>query len=147
MLMYYAISSATHRTIVPWYGMLNWTLDIVKWDGLYYDLLSISYLIQTQNLKFYRQISMHVDVIKWKHFPHYWPFVWGIHWLPVNFLHKGQWRWALMFSLISTWTNVWVNNWDAGDLRHHHAHCDITVMGVVYHIIKIQLKNEGFHSI
>ena len=22
----------------------------------------------------------HDDVIKWKHFPHYWPFVWGIHW-------------------------------------------------------------------
>ena len=21
----------------------------------------------------------HDDVIKWKHFPHYWPFVWGIH--------------------------------------------------------------------
>ena len=24
------------------------------------------------------------DVIKWKHFPRYWPFVWGIHWLQVN---------------------------------------------------------------
>ena len=22
---------------------------------------------------------LHDDVIKWKHFPHYWPFVWGIH--------------------------------------------------------------------
>ena len=28
---------------------------------------------------------MHDDVIKWKHFPRYWPFVWGIHrsrWIP-----------------------------------------------------------------
>ena len=30
----------------------------------------------------------HDDVIKWKHFPHYWPFVRGIHWSPVNTLHK-----------------------------------------------------------
>ena len=22
---------------------------------------------------------LHDDVIKWKHFPRYWPFVWGIH--------------------------------------------------------------------
>ena len=28
---------------------------------------------------------LHDDVIKWKHFPRYWPFVWGIHrsrWIP-----------------------------------------------------------------
>ena len=40
------------------------------------------------------------DVIKWKHFPRYWPFVWGIHRSPVNCPHKGQWRGALMLSLI-----------------------------------------------
>ena len=28
-------------------------------------------------------IPAHDDVIKWKHFPRYWPFVWGIHrWIP-----------------------------------------------------------------
>ena len=42
----------------------------------------------------------HDDVIKWTHFPLYWPFVWGIHRSPVNFPHKGQWRGALIFSLI-----------------------------------------------
>ena len=42
----------------------------------------------------------HDDVIKWKHFLRYWPFVRGIHKSPVNSLHKGQWRGALMFSLI-----------------------------------------------
>ena len=31
------------------------------------------------------------DVIKWKHFPRYWPFARGIHWfLPGNSPHKGQ---------------------------------------------------------
>ena len=29
--------------------------------------------------------SKHDDVIKWKHFPRYWPFVRGIHRSPVNF--------------------------------------------------------------
>ena len=43
----------------------------------------------------------HDDVIKWKHFPRCWPFVRGIHRSsPVNSPHKGQWRGALMFSLI-----------------------------------------------
>ena len=34
------------------------------------------------------------EVIKWKHFPRYWPSLRGIHWSPVNSLHKGQWRGA-----------------------------------------------------
>ena len=42
----------------------------------------------------------HDDVIKWKHFPRYWPFVRGISRSPVNSRHKGQWRGALMFSMI-----------------------------------------------
>ena len=35
---------------------------------------------------------------------------------------------ALKFSLICASTNGWANNGDAGDLRCHHAHYDITVM-------------------
>ena len=35
---------------------------------------------------------------------------------------------SLMFSLICAWINGWVNNREAGDLRCHHAHDDITVM-------------------
>ena len=47
-----------------------------------------------------RRSFRHDDVFKWKHFPRYWPFDWGIHRWPVNSPHKGQWRGALMFSLI-----------------------------------------------
>ena len=47
---------------------------------------------------------------------------------PVNSPHKGQWRGALMFSLIYAWINSWVNKGEAGDLRHHRAHYDVTVM-------------------
>ena len=39
-----------------------------------------------------------------------------------------QWRGALMFSLICAWTNDWVNNRDAGDLRGHRAHHDVIVI-------------------
>ena len=70
----------------------------------------------------------HDDVIKWKYFPRNWPFVREIHRSPVNFPHKGQWRGALMFSLIYTWINDWVNNREAGDLRRQHGHYDVIVM-------------------
>ena len=71
---------------------------------------------------------MHEEVIKWKHFQCYWPFVQGIQRSPLKSLHKGQWYWALVFSLICTWINDWVNNREFGDLRHHWAHYDVTVM-------------------
>ena len=68
--------------------------------------------------------ALYDDVVKWKHFPRYWPFVRGIHRSP----HKGHWRGALMFSLICVWINGWVNNGEAGDLRRYRAHYDVTVM-------------------
>ena len=71
---------------------------------------------------------MHDDVIKWKHFPRYWPFVRGFHRSPVNYPHKGQWRGALMFALICAWINGWVNNGEAGDLRRHRTNYDVNVM-------------------
>ena len=61
-------------------------------------------------------------------FPRYWPFIRGIHRSPVNSPHKGQWRGALMFSLICARTNDWVNNREAGALRRHRAHYDVTVI-------------------
>ena len=77
-------------------------------------------------------LSFHDDVIKWKHFPRYWPFVRGIHRSPVNSLHKGQWRGALMLSLICVWINGWVNNREAGNLRRYRAHYDVTVMLYIF---------------
>ena len=71
-------------------------------------------------------LSDHDDVIKWKQFPRYWPFVRGIHRSPVNSPHKGQW--ALMFSLICIWINGWVNNREAGDSRRYRVHYDVTLM-------------------
>ena len=70
----------------------------------------------------------HDDVIKWKHFPRYWPFVRVIRRSPVDSPHKGLRRGALRFSLICVWTNSWANDRDAGDLRRHRAHYEVIVM-------------------
>ena len=51
-----------------------------------------------------------------------------IHRSPMKSPHKGQWRGALMFSLICAWTNGRVSNRVAGDLRHYRAHYGVTVM-------------------
>ena len=52
--------------------------------------------------------------------------------VPVNSPHKGQWRGALMFSLICAWINDWVNNYEAGHLRRHRhrhrGHYEVNVM-------------------
>ena len=72
--------------------------------------------------------TIHDDVIKWKHFPPNWPFGRVIHRWPVNSPHKGQWRGALKFSLVSAWINGWVNNRETSDLRRHRAHWDVIVM-------------------
>ena len=63
-----------------------------------------------------------------EHIPRNWPFVRGIHRLPMNSPHKGQWRGALICSMICAWINGWVNNRDADDLRRHHTHYDTIVM-------------------
>ena len=47
---------------------------------------------------------------------------------PVNSPHKGQWRVALMFFFICAWKHGWVKHREAGDLRRHHAHYDVTVL-------------------
>ena len=55
----------------------------------------------------------HDKDIKWKHFPCYWPFVRGI------FPSQRPVTWSIDVFFICAWTNGWVNNWDASDLRCH----------------------------
>ena len=70
--------------------------------------------------------TLHNDVIKWKHFLSYWPFVRITHrWIS---RHKGQWRRALTFSFICARINGLVNNREDGDLRRYRAYYDVIVM-------------------
>ena len=52
--------------------------------------------------------------------------------VPVNSPHKGQWRGALMFSLIYAWINDWVNNRETGDLKRQRGHYDVIVMRYLF---------------
>ena len=100
-----------------------------------------SFVFRTQN----KQVDCYNDQQKlrpwWRHqihFLRYWLFVRGIHRSPMNSLHKGQWRGALMFFLSSPWCFwcflsspwiiVWVNNHEAGELRRRCVHYDVIVM-------------------
>ena len=84
--------------------------------------------------------QIHDDVIKWKHFPRYWPFVRWIHRWPMNSPHKGQWGGALVFSLICVWINGWINNRVAGDLRRYLAHYDVIIM-ILTELLERSAKN------
>ena len=107
----------------------NWAKTTSGADNIFLSMCGTCILV---NIYFLSDLTtdqaIHDDVIKWKHFPRYWPFVRGIHRSTVNSPHKGQWRGALMFSLIYAWINHWVNNREAGDLIRHSTHYDVTVM-------------------
>ena len=55
-----------------------WCGQIISFNRLKYASTHIFFML----LHWHR--GNHDDVIKWKHFPRYWPFVWGIHRSPVN---------------------------------------------------------------
>ena len=63
----------------------------------------------------------------------------ALHRSPVNSSHRGQWRGALILSLICVRKNGWVNNGEAGDLRRHRAHYDVIIM---YELMMTQLANS-----
>ena len=72
---------------------------------------------------------IHDDIMKGKHFPRYLPFVRGIYGSPVNSLHKGQWRGALMFSLICAFNKLLSKQswgwWFETPSRSLWRHCNV----------------------
>ena len=91
------------------YTQWNWKQVRSNW----FTVLQTSFSDAESLWNIEQNAAVYDGVIKWKHLPRYWPFVRGIHRSPVNSLHKGQWRGALMFSLICAWINGWVNNSEA----------------------------------
>ena len=68
----------------------------------------------------------------------------GIHRSLMNSPHKDQWRGGLMFYLICTWTNGWVNARNAGDLIGHRAHYDVTAMD--WHLNDHHISKLKYHK-
>ena len=60
--------------------------------------------------------NCHDDVIKWKHFPRYWPFLRVIPRSPMNFHTKASDAELCCFLWSGPWINGWVNTREAGDL-------------------------------
>ena len=143
IMRYNILHTSLHHTVINKFAYsLQATFDCYHFISSYVHIgLNLSLSPHSTHVKMYTGVlswyrlchhwchqRLHDYVIKWKHFPYYRPFVWGIHRSPVNSPHKGQWRGALMCPLICAWKNGWVNNHEAGDLRRHHAHCDVIVM-------------------
>ena len=119
-LIFQMLNSQIKRHTCPYYCLIAVTFHVQLHGGLLSETPYSGVLRITERF--------HDGAIKWKHFPRYWPCVRWIHRSPVNFPRKGQWRRALMFSLICVWIDSWVNNREAGDLRLHRAHYDVIVM-------------------
>ena len=80
-------------------------------------------------------MTIHDDVIKWKHFPRYWPFARGIHrsrWIPRTKASDAE-LWCFL---------CWENNHEAGDLRRYRDHNDVIVMSLTSHeALKLSLTD------
>ena len=67
--------------------------------------------------------SFYDGVLTWERLPHYWPFVRGIHWSPVNSHHRGpKYCVAVIFSLLPTWQSYCTNSRFTGALRRLYPH-------------------------
>ena len=67
------------------YLLLNKLLSKQSW-GWWFETPSCSLLCHCNEDVY--NCYHHDDIIKWKHFPCYWPFVWGIHWSLVDSLKR-----------------------------------------------------------
>ena len=122
--VYYERNDTSHLKPVTWQ-----TETETKWPPFSkrHFIIEFSWLKMYQHrLKFHWNLFIGVHLIISRHW-----FIWwrhhmetfsallalcgGIHRSPVNSPHKGQWRGALVFSLICVWINGWVNKREAGD--------------------------------
>ena len=103
---------------------------------------------------YYSSILCHDYVIKWKHFPRYWPFV-----RAMNSPHKGQWRGASCFHwnvFIDLRLNKWLSKylwcwWFETPSRPLWHHCNATFcadkMGHIPRFIDTLGQMEQFNYI
>ena len=101
--------------LVNW--IIGWNMYTFSWTSDYVgDLSSVG-----------RQASIQTrdGVIRWKHFPRFRRESTGHPWIPSQ--RPVTRIFDILFDL-PAWTNAWVTNRGAGDLRGHRAHYDVIVM-------------------
>ena len=96
----------------------------------------VLYVVMTTHYDIISRQMRHDAVIKWKHFPCYGPFVRGIQWTPLDFPSQRP-----VTRSVGVFFALRLNKWlskqsrrhrahlNAGDLRRHCAHHDVTVRG------------------
>ena len=135
------IVTSTHMALVQLF-----TLQLLEWNLHQDNNLICSFL----RLYLFPSHVRFTQAAWWrqqkKHFPRYWPFVQGIHRSPVYSPYKGQWRGALMFSLICTWINGWINEREAIDLRRVRTHYDVTVMWASIYVTNLVINSTQLNS-
>ena len=131
----YIYSFAPHSCWYPsicFAGLTNWKLKL--WTMLSHTIKSIALSEHILHLWCNHEllVQMHSVWSWWRHqmetFSALLALFAGNSPVPVNSLHKDQWRGALMFSLFCAWINDWVNNREAGDFKCHRAHHAVNVM-------------------
>ena len=103
----------------------------------------------TRAMKVYSDLAnVYVEIPWWRHqmetFSELLAICAGNSPVTGEFPAQRPWRGALMFSLISARINGWVNTREAGDLRHHRALYDVSVINsesttIIYPSIQIEL--------
>ena len=107
------------------YYIMQWGIDS---GDLFWKSVSGVQVQTIYQFSLYKQT--HDDVIRWKHFPRYWPFVrvfTGDRWIPRPKASDTE-LWCFLF--ICALINGWVNNCQAGDLRCHRGNYGVTVMSL-----------------
>ena len=121
-----SLQSAKWVQIVPW--VCVWMC--VYLFGTSCCLHDLSQTVLEYSCKLLLKILSHDDVIKWKHFPRYWPFVRCAGNSPATGEFPTQRPVTRSFDVFFDLRliNGWVNNGEAGDLRRHRAQYIVTIM-------------------
>ena len=109
------------RKFMPWLVIFAWRHEAICWISVDLSSIGSSGIIHYDVRHQVETFSALLTIFR------------GTHRSPVDSLHKGQWREALLFSLIDAWSKGWANNRYDGDLRCHGAHCDVTIVWVQFH--------------
>ena len=114
------------RAIFPMQNRRNWQTNKTCFSTRQLPLLLLPvtkiYIAMVYLSNANPMMTWHNDMMTRRHFPDQWPFVRGIHWLPVNSLHKGPVIQTFDASMMLAQTNCWTNTWVASDLKCYDTH-------------------------
>ena len=118
------ITNSQYLSFLSKYSQKMLRSTFLLWNGAFWDICLLHcgiWLSSYCNTKFSQDWFRHQAIIDY--LLQSWSIINEVFWHSFEGSHR-----ALMFSLICAWMNDWVNNREAGDLRHHRAHYDITLM-------------------